>query len=242
MVYNSRHIESLYRENAVGVPGNESLIVFQGINDDTHEIAAEMRTMIERQPLSILSVSAMAHWKGAETLVRAVAELRNRHIEATLNLVGPWPDPAYEQTVRREILSLRLEDAVTITGKVSVDKLHDHYASAKVFCLMSQCESFGIPAVEAQAFGTPVVGSSTCAMAEIGGDGGVFCQPGDPQQTADLLEPLLTDHDRWQTLSENAVINSQTYQWELCSRPLMSMFGIRTTEPVNVETGTPAGK
>lgn len=225
MIYNSNHIRGLYQQNASDQAGGKSIVAFQGINDDTHEIAAEMRTMVERRPLSILSVSAMAHWKGADTLVAAVDILRQRGIEASLNLVGPWPDSDYEQKVRRLITTLRLEQAVTVTGKVSVDELHDHYASARVFCLMSQCESFGIPAVEAQAFGTPVVGSSTCAMEEIGGAGGVYGPPGDPSVTADLLQRLLTDQNYWQHLSEHAVMNSQNYQWQQCSAPLLQMFG-----------------
>lgn len=225
MVYNSEHIRGLYLNNARNGDEGDSIIAFQGINDQTHELAAEARMTVNRVPLSILSVSAMAHWKGAETVVAAVARLRQRGIEATLNLVGPWPDSEYEKLVREQIQQLKLSDCVKITGKVPVEELHRHYAQTQVFCLMSQCESFGIPAIEAQAFGTPVVGSSTCAMQEIGGAGGVFCPPCDPDLTADLLEPLLTNQEHWQHLSENAVANSQNYQWEQCSRPLMQMFG-----------------
>lgn len=232
MVYNSNHMRSLYLQNAGRPVPGESVVAFQGINDDTHEIAAEFRTTSERKPLSILSVSVMAHWKGIETVVAAVATLRQRGIPATLSLVGPWADSAYEQSIRQLIAHLQLQDAVTITGRVSVDELHNHYATAQVFCLMSRCESFGIPAVEAQAFGTPVVGSSTCAMKEIGGIGGVFGPPGDPSLTADLLEPLLTDQDHWQNLSENAVSNSQNYVWELCSRPLLRIFGAEELKTV----------
>jgi glycosyltransferase involved in cell wall biosynthesis len=225
MVYNSNHIRSLYLKNAGTSVAGENVIAFQGINDDTHQIAAELRTTRERKPLAILSVSAMAHWKGIETVIDAVAELRRRGIAATLTLVGPWPDALYERTIRRQIASLQLEAAVTIAGKVSVEELHDHYATAQVFCLMSQCESFGIPAVEAQAFGTPVVGSSTCAMEEIGGAGGAFGPPGDPLLAADLLEPFLTDRAYWLKLSDEAVSNSQKYRWRECSKPLLRMFG-----------------
>ena len=237
MVYNSEHIRGLYLNNARNGDEGDSIIAFQGINDETHALAAEARLTTNRKPLSILSVSAMAHWKGAETLVSAVSKLRNRNIDATLDLVGPWPDSGYERLVRDRIASLDLADVVNIAGKVSVESLHHHYATAQVFCLMSQCESFGIPAVEAQAFGTPVVGSNTCAMEEIGGAGGVFGPPGDADLTADLLEPLLTDQNHWQDLSENAVANSQNYIWEECSRPLMQMFGEAPGDRL-ISTGT----
>ena len=94
---------------------------------------------------------------------------------------------------------------------------------------MSRCESFGIPAVEAQAFGTPVVGSSTCAMPEIGGRGGVFCNPNDVEQTAELLGRLLEDGEHWQDMSDRARENAAQFRWERVSRPLLDVLSTAMT-------------
>lgn len=224
MVYNSRHIQGLYAKNACGSQLAPSVVAHQGINEETHQVASEKRLLTEKNRWKILSVSAMAHWKGAETVVDAVALLRASGIPAELVMVGPWPDDFYLQKIRSLIAEHRLESAVTIAGKVSVSDLYDHYATARVFCLMSRCESFGIPAVEAQAFGAPVVGSSSCAMQEIGGDGGLFGLPGDARQTKDMLQILLTDESKWEIMSQSALKNAARYRWELCSRPLLKIF------------------
>jgi glycosyltransferase involved in cell wall biosynthesis len=223
MVYNSKHIQNLYLQNAGRTTLAPSMIAYQGINDETHIAAAAMRSENRRKPFRILSVSAMAPWKGAETVVRATGLLRKKGIPAELYLVGPWPDSQYESRIRTLIQEDGLQTYVHITGKVSVAELHEHYASAQVFCLMSQCESFGIPAVEAQAFGTPVVGSDSCAMAEIGGAGGLFGPPGNAANTARLLEVLLTDAFRWKQYSDAAIRNSERYIWSTCSRPLLKI-------------------
>ena len=224
MVYNSRHMQVLYAQNAARAPVAPSIIAYQGINDVTHDLAERCRGKSDRKPLKVLAVSVMAHWKGIETVVRAIGILHKRGIPAELSLVGPWADVGYERFVRSVIAEEDLRDAVTITGKVSVAELHEHYATARVFSLMSRCESFGIPAVEAQAFGTPVVGSNTTAMAEIGGKGGVFGIPGDPVVAADLMEPLLTDDRIWSAFSMAAIMNSQRFRWKQCSAPLMAIF------------------
>lgn len=224
MVYNSHHMRDLYRANAGGLPEGRACVVYQGVNDDTFAAAQVARGQIERQPQTIVSVSTMARWKGAETLVRAVHHLTQRGIDAKLRLVGSWPHRDYEQLVRQEIERWNLRDRVTIVGEVSVEQLQREYASARVFALMSRCESFGIPAVEAQAFGTPVVGATGCAMPEIGGNGGVFGPPGDPIAAAELLQPLLTNDALWQTLSQQALENVERFRWESCSQPLMEMF------------------
>lgn len=224
MIYNSQHMRDLYRQNANGLPEGAACIAYQGVNDATFAAAVAARDRVERQRRTIVSVSTMAHWKGAETLVRAVALLRERGVITDLRLVGSWPQRDYESLVRTEISRLKLDRQVSIVGEVSVEQLHHEYASARVFALMSRCESFGIPAVEAQAFGTPVVGATGCAMPEIGGEGGVFGPPGDPQVAADLLAPLLTEDTVWNTLSHRALVNVNRFRWEECSRPLLQMF------------------
>jgi len=224
MIYNSGHMQQLYRTNAGGAIERASQVVYQAVDDSAHRQAACLQERIAKQPGLILCVSAMASWKGIEVLVDALALLHRRGCRAGLRLVGPWPDKRYEAMVRRRIETQGLDDYVSITGKVTKDQLYRHYARAKVYCLMSQCESFGIPAVEAQAFGTPVVGSSVCAMPEICGPGGVFCRPDDTRQTADLLQQLLEDEDHWSDVSQLASENAARFRWKTCSRPLLGMF------------------
>ena len=222
MIYNSHHMQSLYRQNAPGCEESASVVAYQGIDDETFQAAASATA--KKVPLRILSVSVMASWKGVETLVQALAKLRKNGVDAELRVVGPWADSQYEQLVRHKIQEHGLEQAVTVTGKVSRAQLHQEYAEAQVFCLMSRCESFGIPAVEAQAFGTPVVGSSTCAMAEVCRDGGEFCHPNDSESTAELVGSLLTDAAHWRQMSEAAKENASRFRWEQCSKPLVDLF------------------
>ncbi len=223
MIYNSQHMQQLYRQNAGGRLERRGMILHQGLDDETHEVAATTRTIGANREMTIICVSVMARWKNCETLLHALRRLRDRGIEAKLRLIGGWPDPHYRQQILAEIRSLHLHGCVIVDGHVSRETLYDAYRSAKVYCLLSRCESFGIPALEAQAFGTPVVGSNTGAMAEIGGAGGVFVNPDDPVAAASALERLLVDAAQWNSLSCAAVANAQQFRWDNCSRPLLTL-------------------
>lgn len=231
MVFNSHHIQQLYARNAAPMKPRATCLAYQGIDDATHEAAQQTLPLEARDRWTIVSISVMAHWKGAETLVAAVAELRRRGLPARLRLIGPWPEASYQRVVRQQVRQLGLENAVEIAGKVDAETLRTAYKTAHVFCLMSACESFGIPAIEAQAFGTPVVGSDHCAMAEIGGQGGLYGPPREVAGTADLLQQVMLDESRWQQLHEAARQNAARFRWSECSKPLIEVLTGAAVQP-----------
>jgi glycosyltransferase involved in cell wall biosynthesis len=226
MIFNSEYMRSAYRKNA-GCREKASAVVYQALDEETHAAAEVARDQVKKRDLQVLSVSAWGNHKGAETLVEALALLRTQHqVPATLVLAGSWPDKAYERQVRELIRNHGLDHVVDIRGHVSREGLHRLYAESRVFSLMSHCESFGIPAVEAQAFGTPVISSNCCAIPEICGAGGLFPEPGDALKTAGSLASLICDGKKWERLAAAAVENASRYRWDNCSRRLLSMFEV----------------
>ncbi|MFI5295179.1 MAG: glycosyltransferase family 4 protein [Thermodesulfovibrionales bacterium] len=226
MLFLSDYMRQMYRNNA-GITERASEIVYTGLDEDTFR-AGEFSTVKDsKKPFQIICVSVMASHKGIDMLIRSVEFVRRIYkIPAELILVGPWSDHSYEQKIRKLIPELKMDNIVEIKGYASRDDLNKYYAQSKVFCLMSRSESFGIPAVEAQAFGTPVVSSNCCAIPEVCGRGGVYPEPDDIEGTAKAIAKLLTDDAAWQELSEAARQNAERYHWDICSRPLLRMFEI----------------
>jgi len=219
MVFLSRYLQEAYRRNA-GFQERRGLVAYAGTDESTRARAAALRP-VPRKPGQIVSVSVMAPHKNAETLVRAFHAVREQgHPEARLVLAGSWPDSAYECAIHALVDSLGLQEAVLFAGFVSREQLERFYAESQVFCLMSRCESFGIPAMEAQLFGTPVVSSTLCAIPEICGDGGLFCDPDDVAGVAAALCRLLEDPAEWERISRGARANALRFTWDRCAEPL----------------------
>ena len=138
-----------------------------------------------------------------------------------LCLVGPWPDGAYRREIEQRIAACGLADAANITGPVDDHALIDHYRWARVFCLLSRCESFGIPAIEAQALGTPTVVADACAPPEVAGPGGAVLPLGDLEGVARTLSSWTSDQAAWEKASARAQEKPERFRWENLSESLI---------------------
>lgn len=219
MFYLSNYVAQLYQDNA-GYKPQLGKTLYVGIDETTFAVAAEKYSSFEERPLEILAVSAMTPHKVIEEVVKVLHLIHQQNVKAHLNLVGPWSNDNYRRKVETFIHDLNLMDYVTITGKVSEAELQEYYRCARIFCLLSRCESFGIPAVEAQAFGTPSIVANVCAPPEVAGPGGVIVPPGAIKQTADIMCQLLTNPQAWQDYSTKALENAERFRWDKVCQPL----------------------
>lgn len=78
---------------------------------------------------------------------------------------------------------MRHQSAVHFTGRVADAELAGLYAAARATVYVPYFEGFGIPIVEAQASGCPVLTANTSSMPEVAGEGGAL-----------LVDPLATDN------------------------------------------------
>ena len=94
-----------------------------------------------------------------------------------------------------------MAERVVFLGKI--DSVADLLASADLFLLPSEQESFGLVALEAQASGVPVVGSSGTGLDEVVDDGvtGYLHPVGAVDAMATSAISLLDDEARWDAFS-----------------------------------------
>jgi glycosyltransferase involved in cell wall biosynthesis len=217
--YLSPYLASAYRDNANGEP-RRSEILYVGV-DSSFFSSPDDSCSFEQRTLEIVTVSVFARHKAVEDIVAALKALHVRGVAARLALVGPWADSDYRLEIETLIDKSELTQYVTITGAVSEQTMIEHYNRARAFCLLSRCESFGIPAVEAQLFGTPCVVADVCAPPEIAGPGGIVVPVGDIEAAASALQRLLTDHTAWSDASVRAMENVERFRWARVSEPLV---------------------
>ena len=149
----------------------------------------------------ILFVGRLTPHKNVGALIRSFARLPADRRNGTQLVIAGRKDSDYP---RLELLvnELRLGDRVVFTGHVPRADLVALYAGAKVFALVSLNEGFGLPALEAMAYGVPVVASNNSSLPEVVGDAGLLVDPRDENEIVNALERVLSEPSLSQRLGK----------------------------------------
>ena len=101
-----------------------------------------------------------------------------------------------------------------IAGRLSDEELVWLYGHATALVFPSLYEGFGIPVVEAQRLGCPVIALDTGPMREVGGDAALLCDPSHPEQVVEALRRLVEELGfRAQTI-EAGRRNAERFRWD----------------------------
>ncbi len=127
----------------------------------------------------ILCVGALQVRKNMIRLVEAFEKMPS---DWRLILAGAASGFGAAKIIQR-IESSRCRDRIQVTGYVTQAELLGLYARASIFSFPSLDEGFGIPVLEAMAYGVPVVTSNSSALVEVAGAAALLV---DPRQTGEI--------------------------------------------------------
>ena len=194
--------------NAFGCTACQVEVIYNFIDPDVYDRAKYpplLREQLNGGRRVLMHVSNFRPVKRVRDIVRTYAKVR-KAVPSVLVMVGDGPDRVDAEAEAR---ALGVEKDVHFLGKI--DAVAPLLAGADVFLLPSHSESFGLSALEALASGTPVVGYRTGGLVEVVRDGvtGTLCEVGDVDGMAAATVELLSDRNRWQTMSRDAAADAR---------------------------------
>lgn len=117
--------------------------------------ALRQRWQVDKEQLSLISVSRLGKEKNITFLLEAMARLRGQCPRGVrLFIVG---EGNQRQQLEAQINDLQLSDCVTLVGPVAPEDIAYYYQMADIFVFASKSETQGMVLLEAMAAGLPVV-------------------------------------------------------------------------------------
>lgn len=181
----------------------------------------------------LLFVGRLQPLKAADTAIRALAHLvewGRVDLGATQLLVvgGASGQSGQSEPIRLQSLAERLgiASAVTFVPAQPQSHLRTFYRAADVCLVPSHAESFGLVALEAQACGTPVVGSAVGGLRSIvrHGQTGFLVDPHSAEAFAERAWQVLSDPKLAASIGRLAVCSSAKFSWDAAAEQLHELY------------------
>jgi glycosyltransferase-like protein len=209
---------------------------FQAV-DPGQAAALRRRAGAARRPL-ILSVGGIEPRKGSDTLVRALAALKQAGRRPVLAVVGghSFQDyRAYRDRVLASLpsLGLHLDDDVVLLGTVPDAELPAWYAAADVLAFPSTKEGWGLAVLEAMSARLPVVTSDLPVFREYlePGRDALLVPVDDPPALAAAIAAVLDDAALADKLSSAALTLAERFSWARSAAEHRAIYVALTDPP-----------
>lgn len=161
----------------------------------------------------MLTLSTLEPRKNIKLLLGAYSELIVQgSVDIPLVAVGRkgWKIDSLLEDIPEEV-----KKNVYFTGFVQDDCLPYIYSGADFFVFPSKYEGFGLPPLEAMAYGAPVISSDAASLPEVMGDTAVYFKSGDKEDLKDKIQLMvrLKGEER-QRMKEKGKQQALKYSWK----------------------------
>jgi glycosyltransferase involved in cell wall biosynthesis len=211
--FTSDYLRQLMQDK-LGLNPRASAVFYNGLPQAWIDRTFDPPPDLSGRPIEILSVSNVSPYKRQDLVIKALPELAKRPgLEGIKYTIAGHCSDDERARLMRLAHSLGTTNRVTIEGRVSDERVADLLGQARAFVLMSVCESFGIPAVEAMSRGVPVVTSDCCAMPEVCGDAAELSPVDDINALVENIHNVLTDVSKSDELQKRGLKRVRKYNW-----------------------------
>ncbi len=200
------------------LPNIPIVVINNGINESFLTIAR--KDISKSKEKTILGVGSVKNRKGFHISLKVFAEVLKEFPDYKYIIIGNTSDIKYVKYIKEIIRDLNIADNVEIIDDANDDRLIDFYSRAKLFVLTSvsdkyDFEGFGLVYIEANAFGTPVIGcyESGAEDAIVNGKTGFLVKSNDINDIVSKVFMVLRDDMLYNSMSSSARAYAVTMSW-----------------------------
>ena len=221
--FSKQEIVELYK-----VPPKKIKVIYPGFNKNLFhgKVPITKQNQIKRKykvsGSYLLYVGTLQPRKNLTRLIKAFSEIKRPRLKLVIGGKRGW---FYEQ-IYDQVKDLKIEDRVIFTGYIPDEDLPGLIKSSRAYVLPSLYEGFGMPPVEAQSVGVPVVVSKISSLPEVVGESGIYIK--DPYSVTSIKNALeevlsLSANKRAEIISQGKE-NAKRFSWESSSKQILKIL------------------
>ena len=185
----------------------------------------ELIVRSKKNPLQIYCIAGFYPHKGHAHVIRLMEALfLNYHIDAVLHFRGNPSDSKYFSSVKKMIEQSPYHARILIDDFVKEFSLEEIYSNASFMILLSEYEGFGLPIIEAQALGIPVICSDIPVFRDISGGFACFVQLEDITYSAKTVQDFFNDEETQKINIKNGFENVKRFQWNKIAEQIFEAY------------------
>lgn len=199
--------------NQYNYPEDKIYVVYNTmdmISDSSIDIA---KYNIEKKQY-ILSVCTLHKHKNIQALIDAFEKISNKYPLLKLVLTGSAGNDSKLKFNNKNII---------FTGYLKDAEIHALYSNALLYVFPSLYEGFGIPIIEAQYCGCPVLCSDIPVFKEVAGNSAEFCKP-DENDIAEKMQYLINAPARLEALIKLGYENIKRFSNDNITKQLKNII------------------
>jgi glycosyltransferase involved in cell wall biosynthesis len=192
-------------------------VIYNAVDDKFHINDKERSNILAPY---ILAVASQVYHKNITKLIEAFDKIcKHKKSDFSLIIAGGSDDCFQKQSYK-----IRSDASIRFTGRVTDEELVKLYQEAAVLVFPSLYEGFGIPPLEAQACGCPVVASNVASMPEILGDSVLYFDPNNIAEIQDVIYQVIGYPSLRESLIEKGYANVSRFSWDTSVRQLYDIL------------------
>ncbi len=213
-----------------GVPPEKVTVAHPGYDETLSPVrdADRIASLLARYGIAspyFLYLRTLQPRKNLSRLIAAFGRLiRRRGDPASLQLVIAGRPGWLYRDLFAQVQRERLEGSVLFVGYVPDEDKPPLLSGAVGVLFPSLYEGFGLPVLEAQACGCPVVCSNTSSLPEVAGEGALLVDPLDEGGLVRAMERLLEERNLREDLVEAGFENLRRFSWAGCARTVLDVI------------------
>ncbi|MCK9414264.1 MAG: glycosyltransferase family 4 protein [Prolixibacteraceae bacterium] len=208
----------------LGIPEEKIVVLHQSCDKRFYEKVDEDQKYLVRQKYQlpekfILCVGTIEQRKNQLAILMGVVSE-----QLTIPVVLLGKPTEYKKILDEFIIESGIRKQLIFLHNTDFFELQAIYQLAEIMVYPSFFEGFGLPVLEAQASGCPVITSNISSLPEAGGDGAVYVDPSNSSEIGMAIRKVLTDNEFKEELIKKGTANALMFSDQAVGEKLFTLY------------------